>query len=319
MWTPPPRSFWKNRSHRASGRQRAGSPSPRTPACGAAARRDDPTRLVRRPQRSGFTLAELLIAALITSLLTVALGGLTMAVQTASTYVNGHQDADMQGQITIGRIQYMVSHAGVYRNDSGRTVLGLRVVKRAWADYDLPDVLVVWSGGRQGGLAAQGTLDRLPTADELIVYAPDPADPRRFLEYAFPSTTVPVDFESVTFDAGIFALIESADAEPALLCDQLCVTRLDNGFSRQTVANIRFEAESFPSDDEIASNPAGTAGWYDLRWSQGIVSFDTGLRQTNVRIEQQIETRAEATDAPNLNSTALPYFGSAAKRYVYEP
>jgi len=278
-------------------------------------------------RRCGLTLVELTIAMAITSMLTVILGGLTLAVQTAREHTEGLQDAVTLAQATTDRIQAMVAEAGVYQISGTETTLGLAVIPHESASIELPDTLVIWSGGRNGGLAAAGVQQRLPRLDELIVYTPSPTDPSQLVEVAFPLSSSSIDFRAVDFASTILALLPTTAAEQILLCDRIRISLpTDNSGSTVTgnslsgaVSNVRFELEQTPSDAELASTVPGTASWNALSWAQGIVSGSSGFRQATLRIEIQIEPRTDRPAGSDQTPIAVPFFGSASYRYVYQP
>ncbi|MEX0702657.1 MAG: prepilin-type N-terminal cleavage/methylation domain-containing protein [Planctomycetales bacterium] len=269
--------------------------------------------------RGGFTLVELMMAMTITAILAVILSGIVSAVHTAHAHTNGIEDATLQAQGTLDRIEYMVAHAGTYRVGGNPSVVGIAVVTHQWAIHELPDVLVVWSGGRSGGMAAAGEQTRLPRANELVVYAPDPADPARFLEFAFPNNTANVDFQASGFRSQILSLLSSSQAEGVLLCDRVRRAQLPQFGSYAAVAapNVRFDLGLTPSDSQVESAAPGTSAWNALPWAQGIVAGDSGLRQASVRIELMIEPRERPLPGTESLAVAIPFFGSASHRHVY--
>ncbi len=259
------------------------------------------------------------MAMTVTSMLTIVLGGLVLAVQTAREHTEGLEEATAQGQASLERMQYMVSQAGVYQLNGSETVLGVAVVGREWSSSLLPSVLVVWSGGRDGGMAATGTQHRLPHVDELVMYTYDASDPSRLVEVVVPGDSSNIDFTAADFGDSILSLLDAPSAEQLLLSDHLRRTVLTGSapFSNPGVGNVSFMLEMSPDDTAIAGATPGTAGWNALIWSQGIVSSDSGMRQATVRIEIQIEPRSyESADS---NPIAVPFFGSASYRYVYRP
>jgi hypothetical protein len=262
------------------------------------------------------TLIELVIAATITSLMSVVLGGLVLAVHTARTHCEGYEEATAQSQAAIDRISYMVSQAGVYRLTGESPVLGVATVAADWGGEDIPHILVVWSGGRSGGMADDGVVTRLPKVNELVIYTGDPADPSRFVELMVPGNSSDIDFADAGFDAAIEALVASPSAELVLLCDRLRALSL-GAPSPMDIGGVRFQVEFTPTDDEIAAETPGTAEWNDLRWAQTLVTGESGVRQATVRIEMQVE-RQRAGDG-NEALTAIPFFGSASYRYAYSP
>jgi prepilin-type N-terminal cleavage/methylation domain-containing protein len=267
----------------------------------------------------GVTLIELLIAITITSMLSVVLGGLVMAVQSAREHTEGLEEATAQAQAALERIKYMVSQAGVYEIDSSPTALGLAVVSREWSTYSLPQILVVWSGGREGGMADAGTQTRLPVVNELVIYTYDPDDPQRLVELVVEDDSSDIDFTAAGFADTVLALIESESAEKLLLCDRLRRSVLAGAvpFSDPGVGHVFFEIETLPSDDSIAAATPGTSDWNGLLWSQGVVSSDSGMRQATLRMEVQVEPHRYEVSGAEDSPIAIPFFGSASYRYVY--
>lgn len=269
----------------------------------------------RLSRRRGLTLAELLMAMTVTSILTVVLGGLVLAVQMARQHAEGLDAATSQAQAATDRIRFMVSHAGVYRDGGQPTMLGLAVVTQSWNTGDVPDILVVWSGGRNGGLAAAGTQNRLPRVNELVLYAPDPATSGRLVEIVVPTDSSTIDFRAADFDSRVRGLLVSADAETTRLCDRVRVA--EAGGSSTTA--VRFDLRLTPGDDALASVSPQSEAWLALGWAQGIASAGQGLRQATVRIEIQLERTESRGAQVDSRMSSLPFFGSASRRYVYEP
>jgi len=269
----------------------------------------------------GVTLIELLMALTITTTLSIVLGGLMLAVQAAREHTEGMEEATAQAQASLERVRYMVAHAGVYQLDGAETVLGLAVVGRAWSSSLLPSILVVWSGGRGGGMAEAGVQSRLPEVDEIVMYSYDESAPSRFVEIIVPGDSTEIDFKAADFDDTILSLISSASAEQLLLCDRLRRSTLSGSppFSDPGVGNVSFGLEQLPDEASIAAVTPGTQAWNDLVWSQAIVSSDSGMRQATVRMEIQVEPYS--FEAPSTDSIpiAAPFFGSASYRYVYRP
>jgi len=255
------------------------------------------------------TLVELMVAASVMSLVAVTLGGLVQAVETARTYVNGMQQASSQGQFSTDRITSAVQRAGIYRNGPSSTVVGTAVV---WND-DRPEILVAWTGGREQSLAAQGTLNRLPLANEIVIYTPDPDAPHRLVEIVIPSATGTVDFASPGFETRIRQLIDDSTAEERVtICDRVRIWLSDN----TPVTAVRFEMELTPDDGAVASTAPGSFAWRNLAWYGGISSSSAGLRHVLVRIELQVLT--DGTPGDPASEIAMPVFGTASRRYFFE-
>ncbi len=267
----------------------------------------------------GFTLVELVMGMGISSILVFVIGGLVFAVQQANSLSQNLEAVTTQAQASIDRIEFMVSHAGTYRGSNGTIQPGIAIVTRQLAGMEFPEILVIWSGGREGGMADAGTLDRLPLVSEMIVYTYDPEDASRLVEIAFPNVDVEVDFTDDDFGDRVRAGIHSDLAESILLCDRLSMTDLSQDSSSLTgIGHMRFEMETSPSDGDLSGINPGTEAWNNLRWAQGISTSSSGIRQTNVRIELQLSSEP-VNHAETDEIVAIPFFGSVSHRHVYHP
>lgn len=271
--------------------------------------------------RAGFTLLEVIIVMTIMPLLAMVVGGLVLAVHTAWNHTHGLEETAAQGRAVVERIRFMVSQAGIYEIAGTPTTAGIAVIPRFFGPYELPEALVVWSGGRTGGMVEQGVQHRLPRAQELVVYTPDPAEPHRLLEVIFPGVTTPVDFRSPGLPATVRLLLASPAAETTLLSDRVRRGLLDGvGAVPGSVAgNVRFGLATSPSDESMVAVLPGTAAWYGLTWPQTLVSSTSGVRQATVRIELQLTVRDQEDRHVDLAEACLPVFGSASYQYVYRP
>ncbi|MFK7779016.1 MAG: prepilin-type N-terminal cleavage/methylation domain-containing protein [Gimesia sp.] len=269
----------------------------------------------------GFTLVELLMAMAISSILIVALGGIVSATQSAWKHSRGIEDTQAQVTAAFDRIKMMVSQAGVYQVSGQPPRIGLAVVSHSWNYYDIPDTLVVWTGGRNGGISDQGTLTRLPKMSELLIYTIDPNDTHNLIEVALPESNTDVDFSSSSFKNLIRTVINSSSAESALLCNRLKNSQyyLSGSPWGPAAGNLLFEIIKTPSDNSLSSVTTGTSDWLNLSWPQGTASATSGLRQVSIRYEAHIEI-LERSSLNEVNSnTALPFFGSCSRLYAYTP
>jgi hypothetical protein len=278
---------------------------------------------VHRPpstsRRCGFTFVELLMSLTLTSILSVVLGGIILAAHEGWEHSNGLSEASQQARISQDRITYMVSQAGQYRLTGQPTTLGIAVVESTYLFVRAPEILVIWSGGRMGGMSALGVQTRLPTVNELVIYTPDPSDPTHLIEVVDPANTNSLDFRAANFSTSIQTILKSPSCQKTLLCDRVHTSDLSMfSFSQTAVGNIRFEKLDSPTDAELTGIVAGTPAWFNLVWAQGIVSSSTGMRQTTIRMEFQIEPRPLPLNSSAAVS-AIPFFNSASNRYVYQP
>ncbi|GAB4140134.1 MAG: hypothetical protein Tsb009_09340 [Planctomycetaceae bacterium] len=253
------------------------------------------------------------MATAVTSFIAVILGGLMIAVQTTREHSEGLQAATSQTQASLDRIRYMVSHAGVYRLDGEPTVAGIAVVFQQSGTSSVPNILVVWSGGRDGGMADAGLQTRLPLISELVIYTTDPRNPEQLLEITVPGNNNSIDFQDSSFDSTIRQIIQSGNVDKTLLCDRIHVVQLPNSIAQ--IGAVRFDLQRTPSDAELVGVMPQTSTWLELPWAESIASSDRGLRQLTIFMELQL-------DVANLgfsNSLMKPFWGSASYRYVYHP
>lgn len=271
-------------------------------------------------RRSGFTLVELLVSLTLTTMLSFVLGAMILAAHDGWEYSDGLSEAHKQTRISLERIKYMVSQAGQYQLAGQPTTLGVAVVEQTYGTVKAPEILVVWSGGRTGGMAALGVQSRLPTVNELMIYSPDPADPSHLVEIINPSDASTLDFRAANFALRVLAILKSSSIQKTLLCDRVRTSTLySSGKQKPVAGNVRFENLDSPTDAELSGIAAGSPEWFDLVWAQGIVSSSSGMRQTSIRMEFQIEPRRQPLDTSNVTTVAIPFFGSASYRYVYQP
>ena len=290
--------------------------------------------------RRGMTLAELLISMTILSMMSVVLAGMSNAVNSAWSYTKGVEDSDLQARAAIERIEFMISQTGSYDLTGQPTRLGLAVVPRTAGTTTLRDTLVLWTGGRSGGMAANGVQSRLPIVGELLIYTWDPRTPSQLLEVGFPNQTAAFDFAASDLPTQVANLLSSAAAENIPLCERLRVSALSSSAaatsgslamsgsssstsasavdgSTMSVANVRFSLTQTPSDDDLAAAAPQTVAWTQLSWPQANYSGRSGMRQATLQIELQIEPDGIVRASDTV--TAIPVFGSASVRYVYEP
>ena len=129
----------------------------------------------------------------------------------------------------------MVSQTGVYDLVGQPTRVGMAVVPRPVGTNSIPDVLVLWTGGRSGGMSANGVLNRLPIVGELLIYTWDSKRPNQLLEVAFPGQTASFDLAASDLATTVSNLLNSATAEKISLCDQLRQSTLSTSGGSGTI------------------------------------------------------------------------------------
>ena len=302
--------------------------------------------------RRGMTLAELLISMTILSMMSVVLAGMSNAVNSAWLYTKGVEDSDLQARAAVERIEYMISQTGVYDLAGQPTRVGMTVVSRPVGKSQVPDVLVLWTGGRSGGMSASGVLNRLPTVGELLIYTWDANSPSQLIEVAFPGQTASFDFAASDLATTVENLLTSQTAEKIPLCDRLRLSSLSTSSSAasapveppasgmgsmygmslpsassssstatastmQSIGNARFTLTLTPTDSELSSVSPQTTAWTQLNWPQGNYGNRSGMRQATLQLELQVEPDGIVRASDTVSS--IPFFGSASLRYVYEP
>ncbi len=297
------------------------------------------------------TLAELLISMTILSMMSVVLAGMSNAVNSAWSYTKGVEETDLQARAALERIEFMVSQTGAYKVAGQPTRLGAVVVSRSVGQSALPDALVLWTGGRSGGMAASGVQSRLPIVGELLIYTWNAGAPSQLIEAAFPGQTAAFDFAAGDLNTQVTNLLAANTAELIPLCEQLRVSSLSASSSAtsspttptsptspygpsipstptssspssstvsvMSVGNVRFALALTPSDSDLATAAPQTTAWTQLNWPQGSFGNRSGMRQANLQIELQVEPDGIVRASDTVS--AIPFFGSASMRYVYEP
>lgn len=300
--------------------------------------------------RRGMTLAELLISMTILSMMSVVLAGMSNAVNSAWSYTKGVEQTDLQARAALERIEFMVSQTGAYKVTGQPTRLGAAVISRPVGKSSLPDALVLWTGGRSGGMAASGVQSRLPVVSELLIYTWNSSNTSQLVEAAFPGQTAVFDFAASDLSTQVTNLLASTTAELMPLCEQLRVSSLSTSSTATSslttmtwpsslygpsipsttssssssstasaliVGNIRFTFTQTPSDADLAAAAPQTTAWTQLNWPQGSFGNRSGMRQANLQIELQVEPDGIVRASDTVS--AIPFFGSANVRYVYEP
>lgn len=261
-------------------------------------------------RRRGLTLIELTISVGILSFTIVALGMMARAVEIASEYNLGYGATAQHARVTFDRIDRAVNQAF-----SNQTYPGVWVTEDTIGNYNFPDTLIVWRPTSGTPTNPQGA----PLASELVLFCPDPATPKRFLEITVPSDTrtMPSPSSTTTFKSFIDGLKTEAGVNQVLLSD-LVYTATISG-SALPKAAVRFVVTLNPTATEWSSYQSGATTFANLPWAQCICSPNTGLRQVWVRTELQLipAGKWDLTDA--AAQQPAPFFGSSSFCYEMTP
>lgn len=257
--------------------------------------------------RRGMSLVELLIAVAILVGVAGTLAVLAQAVERGHEYCEGYGTATQNARVALDRIAAAVREATANEQFPGVLVLADQI-----GAHRFPDVLVVW---RPTGLPADPA--GLPRYNELVVFAPDWYRPNELVEIRAPSDTrtVPPVADTAAWQQQINEMRRSALTQTVRLTSLLRTAVVADGAANTVRGALRFAMRLRPSQAEWDQYRAGNLAWNDLPWVQGIYSDKTGLRQSWVRIELQIDPganwAANETDAPQ----PIAFFGSAAVYY----
>lgn len=265
-----------------------------------------------KTSRPAVTMIELLLAISIMTMLVVALGGMASGVYRSNEYSEGYGLATQHARVVCERIRRTVSEASANELFPGAVVLSDTV-----GGFTFPDTLVVWNPGGVPLDAQAG-----PRINEIVVFCPNPNAPHELWEMTQPgsSAVAPAASDATGWKEVVDAMKTSNTAQRVVLTDLLRVAEV-NQVAANTVGRrrgcLRFERRVLPSTDDwsaylAASNEAET--WAALPWAQSIHGTKTGVRQTWVRYELQLEP-GEIVAHEKEAMPAAPFFGSAALYY----
>ena len=270
------------------------------------------------PPRAGFTLVELLVSITLLAVLGATTAALTAAAARSREHLDGLAAGMAGTHAVFERVRAAVTRAGVYRLADGTVVPGIRATGPVVGGAVLHTTLVVWTGGelRPGGpdLGDDVWEGRLPTVEELTIFAPDRVDPSVLREYRFPSDAAPIDFSAGTFASDIRALLATGAPTWHRLCDGVRTAEVDG----QTVPAVQFTVNSTPTRGDLDAydpdkDPPDVPG--DLRWVGGAHGDDWGLRGLRVRTEVQVAGVPAGAPTAVDPERAVPYFASAERIY----
>lgn len=265
-----------------------------------------------RCSRQGMTLVELLVASSMLLMLAGVIGGLASAVQTSSSYGQGHAEAAQHARVAIERISRDIRQATAVGDYPGFAVVCDEI-----GGVVYPDTLLIWSPANGTPSNANGP----PLISELVIYCPDPKQPRQLLQIRAlqDARTIPLDasLNQSPWLETIAAIKTDAQSERVVLTDLLRagVVKGNAGVPRSAV---RFVQELQPSASEMADYRAGTQTWSDLSWPQGMYGTQSGMRQSWLRLELQLMPGAESR-SDTTGQQATSFLGSATLSYQLRP
>lgn len=252
----------------------------------------------RRVRRAGLSLAELMLAMAVLTMVASIVATMALSVQTASNYTRGHRQAVQHARVALDRIDRTLRAATISESFPGFTVV-------RWSDsgHTFPDTLVVW---RPAGAAVDPA--GLPRANELLIVRPDPTNPAILLEITNPSEPATITYAAsdlANWQALVQTLTSRTNAVKTELTGMLRTAPV-TALSSTRRAALRFRASAAPTAEELIDYRTGTATWSSLSWPQDRRGRTMGLRGLACFVEMQLAPD-ETIDS---NENVLPFFGS---------
>lgn len=251
-------------------------------------------------RRTGFTLAEVMVASAVMVLIVGAMAVMATGIEQTAKYQFTLEEAHQHARVALERIQNAFNGAAATSDNPPAVVLA-----DVSGVYTFPETLVVWKADSNG--------DKLPQANELVVFCANPSDPKQLWELSNPGDPQTV---SMTDTAAIQTLVSAMKAsgttkKTVLTSFVRSCTSHDLGAPKPA---IRFGVVMRPSASEWAQYQGATLAWSDLPWALGIYGSQRGLRQARLTCEIQI-LPDDGEGPPSPDSFAVPFLGSAAMYY----
>jgi hypothetical protein len=262
-------------------------------------------------------MVELLMAMAVMVIIGGVVAGLASAVQTSNEYAQGVAAATQHGRVALERIAQTVRTATASEDFPGCAVVDVTI-----DGYHAADTLVVWHPA-----VAPANPAGPPLACELVIYGPDPTDPRTLAEI----TPASGDTRSMPLPTADYAgwvafidgLMRSASSTKTTLTDLLRAASVASGSSGPPPAGpetrlrgaAHFECRVAPSAADWASYRSGTLAWGSLAWPQGLYGSQAGVRQIHVDVELQLMPRATPAGQASAGDLAVAILGSATLNY----
>jgi prepilin-type N-terminal cleavage/methylation domain-containing protein len=259
-------------------------------------------------RRRGLSLTELLIASAIMVLIAGGMGTLAMTVHTANDYSRGRIVSAQHARVALDRIEQAID-----RGQASEQFPLCLVVSEQVGSQELPQTLVVWLP-----LAAAIEANGMPHVNELVVFAPDPSQPRNLVEFRASGDTsqAPAISNVAAWRTLVDGLKTSQTTERVVITDQLRTAPLSGPWTQTLTASqlrgvVRFRRIVAPSVQEWSQYKAGTRDWDELAWPLGSFRTASGTRTVVCQTELQVVSG----DMAAAESTAVPFFGSALRTY----
>lgn len=259
-------------------------------------------------RRGGFTLAELLCAVAILTILAGAMGTLAYGVSGANDYCRGQNEGAQHARVVLERVRRNVVNCKASESFPGCLVASTTV-----GAYTYPDRLLIW---RANGVTAGAT--EYPKRSDLIVYTYNPSRPSELLEITTTDTTLLTSTSMSALNAVVDAMLSSSSSTKTVITERLDIATTGNGTGIRLTdlladsaarGLLRFNVIMSPTASQWSEYKAGSRSWANIPWPLDQYGTDTGNRRVSCLTEIQV------LGDDNSESPAIPFFGSATKVY----
>ncbi|MBX7167611.1 MAG: hypothetical protein K1X74_14875 [Pirellulales bacterium] len=247
------------------------------------------------------TLAELLMAMVITGLLAGIAAGMANATFQGHRYSRGRSDATQHARVACERMALLISQAY-----ASPTHPGVAVVYKTVGSEQFPDTLVIWTPtGSPVNTAGP------PQISECVFICCDPAAPQRLIELRAPGDTRTLPLDDTINDSANQAIVAALKVAPTSTVIELTPLVRTFTVSSTSLGAVRFERKLHPTTAEWTSYQANTLAFSAMSWPRDLWGATVGMRQCTVRYELQLMPGDEAVLTDPQGVSALPFLGSA--------
>jgi prepilin-type N-terminal cleavage/methylation domain-containing protein len=239
----------------------------------------------RRVFRRGLTLVELLVSITIMSMIALVLATLSTAVNQSYDTATNLNRMTQHGRSAIRRIEKAINSA-----HASPQFPGLMVHMHVFSTESLPETLIVWAPD-----GVPNNPDGLPLVQEIIIFRPNPSNPRELLQMTRESDTSEVPALGDT-SAWETLLSEFENDSKSIKLTKYLHTFSPN--SSTTLGRVRFNLRLRPNQAQIDTHYGGGANWEDIYWPQNLFTATTGTRQHECLIEIRLRDDAPASQDP---------------------
>jgi Tfp pilus assembly protein PilW len=264
-------------------------------------------QLCNKKFRSGLTFLELLIAMSLMAMVVGTMIGLVRTSELGFEYSEGYGAATQHARVAIDRITRTI-----YSATANDQFPGCIVIAETVNSWRYPDTLVIWHPNGNP-IDSNG----LPRYNELVIYCPQPNNPKQLVEITAPSDTrtVPATTDTATWQTEITAIKTNSQSKVVNITDLLRVCTISTATNAPTRGALRFETRLKPSQTDWNNYIAKSIAWTDMPWAQSLYGWQMGIRQVWVRMELQLAPLAPNNVANQANQIPVTFFGSAALYY----